>query len=88
LGASLRARLDASYQPSKCFLPLLFKIRGQITGKIVHKTDEDVIIVTKAWKQEYRTLPNKSYVSRAHWGINKHLFYSRYYLIFLNCNYL
>ena len=39
------------------------------TGKIVNKTDEDFIIVTKAWNQEYRTLPNTSYVSRAHWGI-------------------
>lgn len=39
------------------------------TGKIINKTEDDFIIVTKAWNQEYRTLPNTKYISRAHWGI-------------------
>ncbi|WP_350291887.1 hypothetical protein [uncultured Croceitalea sp.] len=39
------------------------------TGKVVNRTEENFIIVTKAWNQEYRTLPNTKYISRAHWGI-------------------
>lgn len=39
------------------------------TGKIINKTKDEFIIVTKAWNQEYKTLPNTKYISRAHWGI-------------------
>lgn len=37
--------------------------------KIINKTDEKFILVTKAWNQKYDTLPNTKYLSKAHWGI-------------------
>ena len=39
------------------------------SGKILNKTKDEFIIVTKAWNQQYKTLPNTKYISRAHWGI-------------------
>lgn len=38
-------------------------------GKVINETDHTIILVTKAWNQEYRTLPGTKYFSRSHWGI-------------------
>ncbi len=38
-------------------------------GKVVNETDHTLILVTKAWNQEYRTLPGTKFFSRPHWGI-------------------
>lgn len=39
------------------------------TDKIVNKTDNSFILVTKAWNQNYKTLPNTKFYSKPHWGI-------------------
>lgn len=39
------------------------------SGKVINKLSDDFIYVTKAWNQEYKTLPGKKYLSRSHWGI-------------------
>jgi hypothetical protein len=38
-------------------------------NKIINKTDDKFILVTKAWNQKYETLSNTKYFSKAHWGI-------------------
>ncbi|SDY12732.1 hypothetical protein SAMN05444411_1324 [Lutibacter oricola] len=38
-------------------------------GKVINKTDHKIILVTKAWNQEYKTKPNTKFYSKAHWGI-------------------
>jgi len=45
------------------------KIGNLRADKIINKTDDKFILVTKAWNQKYETLPNTKYLSRAHWGI-------------------
>lgn len=37
--------------------------------KVVNKTDSSFILVTKAWNQEYKSLPNTKFFSREHWAI-------------------
>ena len=39
------------------------------TGKVINITKDEFIIVSKAWNEEYKTLPNTKYISREHWGI-------------------
>ena len=39
------------------------------TDKIVNKTDNTFILVTKAWNQSYKTRPNIKFYSKPHWGI-------------------
>lgn len=38
-------------------------------GQVLNETDHTIILVTKAWNQEYRTLPGTKFFSRSHWGI-------------------
>jgi hypothetical protein len=38
-------------------------------GKIINETDQKLILVTKAWNQEYKTKPNTKFYSKGHWGI-------------------
>ena len=37
--------------------------------KIINKLNDDYIYVTKAWNNNYKTLPNTKFFSKAHWGI-------------------
>jgi hypothetical protein len=37
--------------------------------KIINKLNDKFIYVTKAWNNNYKTLPNVKYLSRAHWGV-------------------
>ena len=39
------------------------------TDKIINKTDNKLILVTKAWNTEYKTEPGKEFYSKPHWGI-------------------
>jgi len=45
------------------------KIGQTRKDKIINKLNEKFILVTKAWNQSYKTLPNTKYLSKAHWGI-------------------
>ena len=45
------------------------KIGSKKEGKVFNDTDQTIILVTKAWNQEYRTLPGKKFFSSPHWGI-------------------
>jgi hypothetical protein len=45
------------------------KIGTRKEGKIINETDHKIILVTKAWNQEYKTKPNIKFYSKAHWGI-------------------
>jgi hypothetical protein len=38
-------------------------------GKVINKTEFKVILVTKAWNQEYKTRPKTKFYSKDHWGI-------------------
>jgi hypothetical protein len=38
-------------------------------GKIINETEYKVILVTKAWNQEYKTKPKTTFYSKDHWGI-------------------
>ncbi|MCH4824621.1 hypothetical protein ML462_15715 [Gramella lutea] len=38
-------------------------------GKVINKTDQKLILVTKAWNQEYQTEPGTKFFSKPHWGI-------------------
>jgi hypothetical protein len=38
-------------------------------GKIINETDQKLILVTKAWNQEYKTKPKTKFYSKDHWGI-------------------
>lgn len=38
-------------------------------GKVINETDQKIILVTKAWNQEYKTAPNTFFYSKPHWGI-------------------
>jgi hypothetical protein len=38
-------------------------------GKIINETEYKVILVTKAWNQEYKTRPKTKFYSKEHWGI-------------------
>ncbi|MGY8909572.1 MAG: hypothetical protein ACKVIG_06900 [Flavobacteriales bacterium] len=37
--------------------------------KIINKLSDEFIYVTKAWNNNYKTLPNTKFLSKAHWGI-------------------
>lgn len=37
--------------------------------KVINKLNDEFIYVTKAWNNNYKTLPNTKFLSRAHWGI-------------------
>lgn len=38
-------------------------------GKVLNESDASFVFVSKAWNQEYETLPGVKYLCRAHWGI-------------------
>ena len=39
------------------------------TDKIINNTDNELILVTKAWNTEYKTELGKEFYSKPHWGI-------------------
>lgn len=38
-------------------------------GKVLNKTDDTIIYITKAWNQEYKTKPGVQFFSKPHFGI-------------------